>query len=300
MRAIGVRNLLVAAAVLIGSLGAAHPAQAQNVTLTITTTGSNPGTVAIIPLGQLCSPVGGGTCEFPDIPTGTQVRLLANSPTTPGVFSSVGGSAAGCASGTSTCTFVITEDSAATLAFNAGVFPSVTVNLTGGGPGEVGVDNNRCQDIDPGFSACTTYYGSGSVVTMGATAPESSAFAGFFNGTGDAAGCATTPCSFTLNSSITIDAKFTPCKITPSVFNGNLSLNFNLGTVTPATWNVFLSIQNSTVRLWSLPLPAIDPAIQFSINVPGFPAVGKIGVLTTLVGPSGIACSSWRTVNSGT
>ena len=100
-------------------------------------------------------------------------------------------------------------------------------------------------------------------------------------------------------ASVTIDAKFTPCKVTPSVFNGNLSLNFNLGTVTPATWNVFLSIQNSTVRLWSLPLPAVDPAAQFSINVPGFPAVGKIGVLTTLVGPSGIACSSWRTVNSG-
>ena len=299
MRAIDVRNLVVAAAVLIGSLGAVHPAQAQNVTLTITTTGSNPGSVSIIPLGQLCNPLSGGTCEFTNIPSGTQLRVVANAPATPGVFSSVGGSAAGCTIGTSTCTFVITENSSATLAFNPGAFPSVTVNLTGGGPGEVGIDNSRCQNIDFGFSGCTTYYGSGSVVTMEARAPESSAFAGFFNGTGNAGGCATTPCSFTLTTNSTIDAKFTPCKVTPSVFNGNLSLNFNLGTVTPATWNIFLSIQNTTIRLSSLAIPAIDPAVQFGVNIPGFPALGKVGVLTTLVGPSGIVCSSWRTVNTG-
>lgn len=297
---VSMRSLIVGAVVSIFSLSAAQSAQADNVTLTITTTGSNPGSVSIIPLGQLCNPIAGGTCEFTGIPSGTQLRLVANSPATPGVFSSVGGSAAGCAIGTSTCAFVITENSSATLAFNAGAFPSVTINLTGGAPGEVAGDNSRCQNIDGGYSACTTYYGSGSVVTLEARAPESAAFAGFLNGTGGAAGCTTTPCSFTLITSSSIDAKFTPCKVTPSVFNGTLSLNFNLGTVTPVTWNVFLSLQNSTVRLWSLPIPAVDPPVQIPVSIPGFPALGRIGVLTTFVNSSGIVCSSWRTVNTGT
>jgi hypothetical protein len=298
MKRSGVR-LVVGAVMSIVSLGAARSAVAQTFTLTITTTGTNPGVVGIVPLGQLCGPFGGGTCEFTGIPSGTQLKLVANSPTTPGVFASSGGSAAGCVAGTSTCTFVITENSSATLAFNAGSYPSVTINLTGA-PGEVGVGNNRCQNVDPGFSACTTYYGSGSEVTLQARAPDSTAFASFLNGTGNAIGCTTSPCTFTLTGNSSIDAKFTPCKVMPSMFGGTLSLNFDLGTVDPVQWNVWLSLQNTTIRLVSIALPVVDPSVQFGFSLPGFPALGTVGVLTTLVDPSeGIACSSWRTVNTG-
>jgi hypothetical protein len=297
MKSTGVGRLIAAAAVFIVSSGAV-PTEAQAFTLTITTTGANPGVVGVVPLG-LCGPQGGGTCEFANIQSGTEVRLAANSPTTPGLFTSVTGSAAACALGTSTCTFVVTENTSATLAFNAGAYPSVTVTFPGA-PGEVGVDNNRCQNFDPGYSACTTYYGSGSVVTLQARAPDSTAFAFFQNGTGDAGGCTTTPCAFTLTQDSTVGAKFTPCRVTPSVFGGTLSLNFDLGAVEPLQWSVWLSIQNHTYPLWSAPIPAIDPSVQFGVPIPGFPALGNVGVLTTLVHPSkGITCSSWRTVNTG-
>ena len=292
-------RLIVGAVISIVSLGAVPSADAQTFTLTITTTGSNPGIVGIVPIGQLCGPFGGGTCEYSGIPSGTQLRIVANSPSTPGVFASSGGSAAGCAAGSSTCTFVITENSSATLAFNAGSYPSVTINLTGA-PGEVGAGNSRCQNADRGFSACTTYWGSGSEVILQGRAPDSTAFAGFLNGTGNAAGCTTSPCTFTLTGNSSIDAKFTPCKVSPTMFGGALQLNFDLGTADPVQWNVYLSLHN-TVRLLSVALPVIDPSVKFGLPVPGIPPIGTIGVLTTLVDRNeGITCSSWRTVDTGT
>jgi hypothetical protein len=292
-------RLIVGAVISIVSFGAVPSADAQTFTLSITTTGSNPGVVSIIPLGQLCGPFGGGTCEITGIPSGTQLKIVANSPSTPGVFASSGGSAAGCTAGSSTCTFVITENSSATLAFNAGSYPSVTINLTGA-PGKVGVGNSQCQNVDGGFSACTTYWGTGSEVTLQAGAPDSTAFAGFLNGTGNATGCTTSPCTFTLTGSSSIDAKFTPCKVSPSMFGGTLHLNFDLGTVEPVRWNVYLSLHN-TVRLLSIALPVVDPPVQYGLPVPGIPPIGSIGVLTTMVDASdGITCSSWRTVDTGT
>ncbi len=41
-------------------------------TLTITTNGANTGNVSVVPTGQLCGPMGGGTCNF-TIANGTQV-----------------------------------------------------------------------------------------------------------------------------------------------------------------------------------------------------------------------------------
>ena len=85
----------------------------------------------------------------------------------------------------------------------------------------------------------------------------------------------------------------------PSMFGSTLSLNFDLGTVDPVQWNVWLSLQSTTIRLLSIALPVVDPSVKFGFSLPGFPALGTVGVLTTLVDPSkGIACSSWRTVNT--
>lgn len=181
-------------------------AQAESATLTITTTGPNAGNVAVTPVGQLCSVPGGGTCTL-TIPDGTAIRIVANSPTTPGIFSNGAGDAASCGP-VSTCVFTLTQNSAITATFTAGSYPSITIAPAGDGGTHVGVDNAVCQNFELGFSACTVFYAPGSVARVeGRNAPHS-LFTGFTAGTGDAAGCAASPCEFmvTGNSTLTANA----------------------------------------------------------------------------------------------
>ena len=144
-----VKGLLLAACV--GLMGSA----ADAATLTITTNGSNSGAVAVGGTGNVCNPANGGTCVF-TIANGTEIRLAANSPATPGVFSAGTGDAAVCGP-TSTCKFILSTDSSIVATFNAGSYPSLQIILAGDGKGEVSPDNNRCQNFELGYSACTTY-----------------------------------------------------------------------------------------------------------------------------------------------
>jgi hypothetical protein len=90
------------------------------------------------------------------------------------------------------------------------------------------------------------------------------------------------------------------CDLSVSYAAGALDLDFQIATPNPVTWNLWLSVQTSTVRLWSIPLPTIDPAIARNIHVPGFPQIGTVGFLTTFTTPAdGIVCSSWETVDTG-
>ena len=96
------------------------------------------------------------------------------------------------------------------------------------------------------------------------------------------------------------NAKGTTCVLTQdhSYTSGTLNMDFNLGLSTPATWNVYLSVANVAVPLFSIPLPTIDPPISAPLSIPGFPDLGGIGVLTTLTTPvNGIICSDWLTVD---
>ena len=175
-------------------------------TLTITTTGTNPGAVGVIPTAQVCNPSGGGTCVF-TIAVGTEVRIAANSPSTPGVFSGGTGDAAACGP-TSTCRFTISGDSSIVATFNAGVYPSVQITLAGDGKGEVGSNNNRCQNFELDSSACTVYYAAGSEVTLEGRSLPGNIFTSFSAGTGGAAACAATPCVFTLAATSAVTASF--------------------------------------------------------------------------------------------
>lgn len=193
------RFLAIGAAILALG-GSAHAA-----TLTITNNGTNPGATSVTPTGQVCNVFNGGTCTF-TVTNGTTITLAANSPTTPGTFNSGTGDAAGC--GTSTCTFTINNDSSITATFNQGSYPSVTVALAGTGKGDVGMNAGRCQNFEVGFSACTQFYAPGSVVTLQGRSVVANNFTGYTNGSGDAAGCSSTPCSFTLNGNATVTANF--------------------------------------------------------------------------------------------
>ncbi len=183
----------------LGFLG--EPAFAA--TLSITVGGTNPGTVGVIPIGQLCS--GAGTCVY-QVAAGTQVRIVANSPGIPGVISGGTGDAAAC--GTSICSFTMNNNSSLNVNFNPGAFPSLSIVLAGDGVGEVGADNSRCENYELEPSSCTVFYAAGSQVTMDGRSVPSNLFVNFSGGTSGAAGCSTSPCVFTLSTNATVIANF--------------------------------------------------------------------------------------------
>lgn len=99
-----------------------------------------------------------------------------------------------------------------------------------------------------------------------------------------------------------------PCTLDLTLtLNANtLEMDFDLGTTDPAIWNVWLSIHNFTFPLWNSHVPSIDPPVSIPVPIP-VPEIGSVGVLTTLVqptgfpvGPPGIICSDWQTVDTGT
>ena len=83
-----------------------------------------------------------------------------------------------------------------------------------------------------------------------------------------------------------------------SVTGSTLNMDFTVGSPMAATWNVFLSVADVVVPLFSIPLPAIDPPASFPLVIPGFPSLGGVGCLTTLTTGDGIECSVWKTVDT--
>jgi hypothetical protein len=64
----------------------------------------------------------------------------------------------------------------------------------------------------------------------------------------------------------------------------------------PGLW--FVYGENSEVRLLSVPLPAVTPAMSFPLSFP-LPPIGTVGVLTELATASGgISCSEFKTVST--
>ena len=81
--------------------------------------------------------------------------------------------------------------------------------------------------------------------------------------------------------------------------NGQMTLrvDFEVGTAHAGTWNVWLSIANATIPLWSIP---VTPTPVTTIPI-GFPIgdFGEIGVLTTITTPGdGIICEALETVDT--
>jgi len=115
-----------------------------------------------------------------------------------------------------------------------------------------------------------------------------------FLGTNDTAGVALDDLTFN---------RVTPAPCTLNVEasspDGTLNLAFEVGTREPATWNAWLTSQAEIPRLFSVPLPVIEPPIPVSLSLPFFPALGTIGVLTTLTTPDkGIICAAFTTVDT--
>src|SRR5262245_13598404 len=57
-------------------------------------------------------------------------------------------------------------------------------------------------------------------------------------------------------------------EVSPTYAGNTLHLNFELGSVAAATWNVWIVIQNVSTRLVSLAIPVVDPPVAFDIPIP--------------------------------
>jgi hypothetical protein len=125
-------------------------------------------------------------------------------------FSAGTGSAAACT--TSPCTFDIEEASSVTATFNS-TMRALTVTKAGTGDGTI-----ECEIDSSGTpGACAAGYPNGSSVKVIAAPDGNSAFAGFSAGTGSAAACTTSPCTFDIEADSTLTATFDPAPRTLAV-----------------------------------------------------------------------------------
>ena len=79
--------------------------------------------------------------------------------------------------------------------------------------------------------------------------------------------------------------------------DGITTWSFSVGAERPFTWSTSLTIFGSEIPLWSIPVPAIDPAISLGISF-AVPPIGVIGVQSA-VSFDGGGCSDSDTVDTG-
>ena len=96
----------------------------------------------------------------------------------------------------------------------------------------------------------------------------------------------------------------TPCTLTdtPSydAASGTLTMNFTIGHQYPVTWNGWLTYQNTMQPVWSESRSKTDPPVPVT-KTTSLSKVGKVGIISTLTRTqTGITCSSWTMVNTGT
>lgn len=88
--------------------------------------------------------------------------------------------------------------------------------------------------------------------------------------------------------------------VTYNATTGTLTMDFTVGTPVAATWNGWLTYQNTMQSLWSLAQPVTEPPVAVTQTQASVAVSGKVGILSTLTTPTGgIMCSSWAQVNTG-
>ena len=97
---------------------------------------------------------------------------------------------------------------------------------------------------------------------------------------------------------------FPPCtltdKLTYDVTSSTLTMHFTVGTNSAATWNAWLTYQNTMVPLFSVAQPVKVPPVAILKTYTALAPEGNVGVLSTLTTPTkGIACSSWAVAETG-
>jgi hypothetical protein len=86
--------------------------------------------------------------------------------------------------------------------------------------------------------------------------------------------------------------------LSASYTSPTLNLGFRIGATSPSTWTTWAIAYNVPYQLWSIPVPAIAPAVTFPVPLTPFPSLGSVYVLTTLVPATGPMCWDWKVVNT--
>ncbi len=162
--------------------------------LTVTKSGTGQGTVTSTPAAIACGSGAGCEAEFEE---GAEVELKE----TPAAGSEFKEWTGAC-SGTGTCKVTMSAAKAIGAVFNP-IPRTLAITKAGTGTGEV-----KCKFNGSSAGACTSPQPNGTAVEVLATANPGSTFAGYSSGTGSAAGCSTSPCSFTLEANSSLTATF--------------------------------------------------------------------------------------------
>ena len=80
---------------------------------------------------------------------------------------------------------------------------------------------------------------------------------------------------------------------------GTLNIGFTLNSLVPVVWSTWIAVQQSVIPLWSVTIPAVPNKLSFNLPIAAFPAIGNVGVLTTMSNASGLACGDWKIVDTG-
>ena len=80
--------------------------------------------------------------------------------------------------------------------------------------------------------------------------------------------------------------------------SGSLTMTLEMATTVPTKWSTWLFVGAVPIRLWSAPIPIIDPPISSETTSP-FPSLGIVGFLTMLTTSDGIACFDFGIVDTG-
>ncbi len=162
--------------------------------LTLSKSGTGAGTVTSTPAGINCGSGAGCEAEFEE---GTEVTLN-QSPAAGSEFKEW----TGACSGSGACKVTMSAAKSVGAVFSP-IPRTLSITKTGTGTGEV-----KCKFNGGSAGACTSPQPNGTAVEVIATANPGSTFAGFSAGTGSAAACSTSPCSFTLEANSSVTATF--------------------------------------------------------------------------------------------
>ena len=186
----------------------------EEFSLTIATAGTGTGTIQ---------------CEAEDAPPGpcaakyaegTEVTVIAEAD--PGSeFKGFSGDCTG-----ATCELTIDKAKSVTATFAAEPTEfALTIVKAGTGTGKV-----ECE-AEEGLGSCPAKYPANTEITLIASAESGSTFAGFSEGTGSAASCSTSPCTFTIEANSKVKATFNAVTPAPTV----TSVSPNKGTTAGGT-----------------------------------------------------------------
>ncbi len=92
-----------------------------------------------------------------------------------------------------------------------------------------------------------------------------------------------------------------PCTLDLSAYYAapNLTLDFEIASKVPTTWNVWLSVGGNPFQIVRAPLPVIETPVTVPLAFP-LPSLGRVGVLTTLTdSDKEIVCDVRTTVQTG-